>query len=98
MREKRYTAILLCMAAVAGALAGCGKDGAGDMRAGSGEDGEVFKGRYVEREEALPEQLEGWTVEQIFTVGDRVHLLASGQEAGKTVFREWNCRRRDLPT
>lgn len=89
MREKRYTAILLCMAAVAGALAGCGKDGAGDMRAGSGEDGEVFKGRYVEREEALPEQLEGWTVEQIFTVGDRVHLLASGQEAGKTVFREW---------
>lgn len=89
MKGKRYAAALLCMVAVAGISAGCGKGDDGRMHPGNGEGTEEARGRYVEREEALPEQPEGWTVRQLFTAGDTVHLLASGQEEGKTVFREW---------
>jgi len=82
-KSKRRIAAILCTALLA-SLCGCGKeqDGGSDFT-------ESQRGRYVETQEELPEQLNGWTVKQLFTVGDRIHLLATKQEGGKTILREW---------
>ena len=81
---------MLVMALLAGVAGGCGKGQgtSGEQEKTKGESG-AEKGRYVEREEALPEELADWTVLQIFTAQDKLHLLASKQEEGKTILREW---------
>lgn len=87
--RQRLTAMLV-MALLAGVAGGCGKgqETSGEQEKTKGESG-AEKGRYVEREEALPEELADWTVLQIFTAQDKLHLLASKQEEGKTILREW---------
>lgn len=82
MKYGKGIAALLCTALLAGTLAGCGKK---EADAGM----EPVKGRYTEREEALPTELEGWTVKQMFIEEEKVHLLAAGNEEGKIVLREW---------
>ena len=71
MKYGKGIAALLCTALLAGTLAGCGKK---EADAGM----EPVKGRYTEREEALPTELEGWTVKQMFIEEEKVHLLAAG--------------------
>lgn len=87
MKYGKGIAALLCTALLAGTLAGCGKKSSENGEAGA--DMEPVKGRYVEKEEALPEQLEDWTVKQLFIQDGEVHLLAARQEEGKIIFQEW---------
>lgn len=87
MKYGKGIAALLCTALLAGTLAGCGKKGPENGEAGA--DMEPVKGRYVEKEEALPEQLEDWTVKQLFIEEGEAHLLATRQEEGKIIFQEW---------
>lgn len=47
------------------------------------------KGGYVQRYEQLPEELAGWTVKQIFSVGEEIHLLMAKETDGKIALREW---------
>ncbi len=82
-QSKRSIAAFLCAALVAAAC-GCGKEAGG----GSGFS-ETPKGRYVETQEVLPEQLNDWTIRQLFTVEDKVRLLTTKQEGDKTILREW---------
>ena len=83
----KVPAALLCAALLAGTMAGCGKKGSDN--GGKGDGMEPVKGRYVETEEALPEQLEGWTVKQLFMEEGKPHLVATRTEEGKLVFQEW---------
>lgn len=87
MKYGKVIAALLCTALLAGTLAGCGKKGTENGETGAGM--EPVKGRYVEKEEALPAQLEGWTVKQLFMEGGKPHLVATRKEEGKLVFQEW---------
>lgn len=88
MRGKKYIGGVLCLALIAGLLGGCGKNGAGtDTVVGSADGTE--KGRYVETQEALPEELEEWNILQLFALEDGIHLLAVKQEDGGTILREW---------
>ena len=101
---RRWLAALLTAAVLAGALSGCGKgESAGDSRAegnggtggneGTGGNGgsqaEQSKGRYVENQEPLPAELDGWDIIQMYTAEDKLRFLASKQENGKTVLSEW---------
>ncbi len=87
---KRGLAAMLVTAFCVGAAGGCGKEQQDSgSQAKTGKEAEADKGRYVEREEAWPEELADWTVLQIFTVQDKLHLLASKEEGGKTILREW---------
>ncbi len=87
MKYGKGIAALLGTALLAGTLAGCGKKGA--ENGGAGADTEPVKGRDVETEVALPEQLEGCTIMQLFAEEGEAHLLATRQEAGKITFQEW---------
>nr|WP_300676994.1 extracellular solute-binding protein [uncultured Acetatifactor sp.] len=83
MRHGKGIAAALCAAILAGALGGCGKQ---DTKDGGLEQ---QKGRWVETQEELPEELEDWTLQNIFSTAGEIHLLASRQEGGKTLFSEW---------
>lgn len=87
MRYKNYIGGMLCLALVSGVLGGCGKKG-GENGAENGA-GEEAKGRYVETQVELPEELDGWNIRQIFAAEDRIHLLAVKPEEGKVILKEW---------
>ena len=82
MKFRKSIAALLCTAVLAGVFTGCGKK---DM--GSGETEEP--GRYMETRTELSGEMADWTVRQLFTSQDRLHILAVKQEDGKTRLREW---------
>lgn len=84
MRHVRSIAVSLSLAVLVGALGGCGKKETKDNGAE-----QQRKGRWVETREELPEELVPWNLRQMFSAGGEVHLLASRQENGKTVFSEW---------
>ena len=67
MRIRKGIAAILCAAL----LAGCGKSG----DTGEIDQMEPVKGKYVESSVDLPEELEGWTVKQLFTAGGKTVLL-----------------------
>jgi len=81
--RKRWTAAVLCTALLAG-VSGCG-----DKEEGKESLAQEQKGRYVETQAVLPEELEDWTVKQLFTEADALHLLAAKQEGEGTILREW---------
>lgn len=83
MKYGKGIAVLLCAALLAGTLAGCGRKGSENGETGTGM--EPVKGRYVETEEALPKQLEEWTVKQLFMEEGKPHLVAVRKEEGKLV-------------
>ncbi len=87
MQHKNFTVSVLCLALISGVLGGCGKkEGENGAENGSGEGA---RGRYVETQVDLPEQLDGWNIRQIFAAEDRIHLLAMKQESGKAILKEW---------
>lgn len=55
---------------------------------GGGASGQS-QGRYVERQESLPQELEGWDIVQMYTVNDALRFLAMKQEGSKNVLSEW---------
>lgn len=84
-------ACTLAVALLAGALGGCGKaeEERGQSGTESGSGAAPQKGRYVETEEALPEELKGQDVKQMFTEDNKLHFLTMEQEDGKAILREW---------
>ena len=83
IQGKRGLAAILCAALLAG-VCGCGKQDVGmDNLA------EPVKGRYVESREALPQELDDWTIKQVFAANDQLHLLAAKQDGDKMILREW---------
>lgn len=89
MRLKKWIAAIVGTVFLAGSLAGCGKGETGGGAAGQEDMSEPEKGRYVETEEGLPEELKEWKIRQIFTQEDKIHLFATKIENDKTVLREW---------
>lgn len=84
MRHVKGIAALLSLAVLAGTLTGCGKkDTGGSVMT------EQQKGRWTEAGEELPEELASWELRQINAIDGEIHLLASKEEEGKTVFSEW---------
>lgn len=91
-KRGRWMAHLLATAILAGLIGGCGKsDGEGAVLSGAGEgsSGEPAKGRYVESQEALPEELKDWSIAQMYAIEGKLRFVTTRQEEGKTVFREW---------
>lgn len=84
MKYGKFIAMFLCGAVLAGSLAGCGGKDSGNVSSQEPE-----KGRYVETQETLPQELEGWSLRQIFSAGDEIRLLATKQENDTTVISEW---------
>lgn len=84
MRHGKSIAALLCAALIMSLCTGCGK---GENQ----KDGqqEVQKGRWVETQTALPEDMADWTLQKLFLAGDEIHLLATKHENQNTVFGEW---------
>ncbi len=82
MKHAKGVAALLCTALLA--AVGCGKKDAQD--AGLLEQP---RGRYVERQVELPGELADWKIRQFYTVDEKLRLLLSKQEDGKTILREW---------
>ena len=54
--------------------------------ASSGQEG---KGRYVEISESLPQELEGWSIAQIYAVEEKLRFLTTKVQDGKVLLREW---------
>lgn len=89
MKLKKWIAAITGAAFLAGSLAGCGKDTSGGGTSGQDDISGEEKGRYVETEEGLPEELNDWKIRQIFTKEDKVHLFATKVENDKTLLKEW---------
>lgn len=81
-RRGRALAVLLAMGLSAGALCGCQKAEQGNHDGGSlgGAIPEQAKGRYVEKEEKLPEELAGWGIHQMYAGEGGLRFLVSKQE------------------
>ncbi len=58
----------------------------GEASGSSGQDG---KGRYVEIQESLPEELNDWSILQMYAVDDNLRFLACKAQDGKVILREW---------
>jgi hypothetical protein len=72
---------------------GAGKDSAesggssqGAQNEGSSGQG---KGRYVEIQESLPQELADWSILQMYQVDEKLRFLAVKAEGGKAILREW---------
>ena len=79
---------------------GAGKGGAGGESAKSGGEGspgtenpgspgQDGKGRYVEIQESLPEELSDWSIVQMYAVEEKLRFLATKAQDGKVILREW---------
>lgn len=84
MRFVRWTAAAVIVFLAVGMLGGCGKEN-------TESDGfpAVSAGRYVETEQETPSDWEGWTVKQLFTEEEKLHLLMAKQEGEQLLLQEW---------
>ena len=83
MKRKRFAALAMTLAMLTGLLAGCG-------RQNQQEDIPVVqeKGRYVETEQALPEEWADWTAKQLFVQDEKLHLVMVRAEDERLAVRE----------
>ena len=81
VKMRRFAAFILSAALLLSGLSGCGKT--------QEDEREQPKGAYVQKYEQLPEELDGWTVKQIFSADNGVHLLMAKETDGKIELREW---------
>ena len=63
-------------------------DGSGSASENGGDAGQK-KGMYVEKQEALPEELSDWTIVQMYKAEDKLRLLAMKQDGDRTVLSQW---------
>lgn len=102
-KGRTWLAALLAATLTVSALGGCGKpeeetgkepaaSGDGSGTASSAENGgsqAEEKGRYVEKQETLPEALADWSVIQMYKAEDKLRLLAMKTEEDKTILSQW---------
>lgn len=91
MTVKKSMGWLLSLAILAGTLGGCGSQPEAEEPQQPQE-----RGRYVETEKSLPENLADLTIKQIFTVEDSVHLLTAAQGEGITTLQEWEMQGKEF--
>lgn len=87
MKYRKMLSCFLSAALLMTALTGCGK--------GNEENGglpEQERGRYVEEEQQLPDEWEGWTPKQLFVSEEIPHLLMVKEDGDKLSVQEWECR------
>lgn len=84
MKHRRLAAAAVSLVLAVGALGGCEKE-----NAGSDLLPEAEKGKYVEEEQALPEEWEDWTVKQLFARDEKLHFLLAKEEGGSLRLQEW---------
>lgn len=87
-KSKKIIAFLINAVLVLGTLSGCGntKDTEEDTLTGQ------QKGRYVETELTMPQELADGEVKQIFRVNEELHLLLSREEERQASLQEWVLR------
>ncbi len=98
-RSVRWMAYLLAMTLFAGILGGCGKeDGESTAPSDTGDvpSEDSVKGRYVEQQEVLPEELKDWSIAQMYEIEGKLRFVTTGQEEGKTILREWEMQEEGL--
>ena len=83
MKHGKLMSAVLSAALVAGLLGGCGKDDTGKTDLPSQETG-----KYVEEEQELSGEWDGWTAVQVFAVDGKVHLLMTKEEEDNLRLRE----------
>lgn len=94
---RKALAVMLSALLFTAAFSACGKKEPAESEGkipGNSDPQNHRKGRYVEKEEALPPELEDWSILQLFTAEDKLHLLATKQQENKTLLREW-CRQEE---
>lgn len=70
-------------------------DGSGSASENGGDAGQK-KGMYVEKQEALPEELSDWTIVQMYKAEDKLRLLAMKQDGDRTVLSQWEKQGEDF--
>lgn len=84
MKYAKLTAAAVSVFLAAGMLSGCGKEDTGIDSIPA-----VSTGRYVEEEQELPDEWNGWTVKQLFTEDERLHFLIARERDGGLQLQEW---------
>lgn len=88
MKATRITGLIACVTLLAGMFSACGKE-----EQGTGQSPEQLPGgktgHYVEREQNLPEEWDGWTAKQLFAREDKIHLLMAKEEGERLLLQEW---------
>lgn len=84
MKHARFTAVAVSAFLAAGLLGGCGKDDTGIDSLPA-----AATGRYVEEEQELPDEWNGWTVKQLFTEDEKLHFLMVKEKDGGLQLQEW---------
>lgn len=84
MKHNRLTAAAVSVFLFAGILGGCGREDDG-----SNTIPDRVPGKYVEEELVWPEAWNDWTVKQLFTEDEKLHLLLAKEENEHLLIREW---------
>lgn len=84
MRYQKRIACFMSAALFAAALTGCG-----ESKSESGGLPEQEKGRYVEEEQQVPDQWEGWTPKQLFVSEETLHMLVVKEDGDSLSVQEW---------
>lgn len=89
----RWLAAILAAILFAGTLTACGKEESGGSISPEPEGSapsEPSKGRYVEQQEDLPQEITDCTIHQMFTADGRLRLLTSREKDERTlVLQQW---------
>lgn len=98
MKVKKYckfSAILLVLSLLTAMLGACAGDRAnkdGPAGSGPGDGSGAARGGYVEKEVPLPPELADCTVQNIYAVGNTLHLLVLKNQSDKLCLQEWTCQ------
>lgn len=84
MRTKKVLAWFISAALFLGALTGCGA-----KEETKKEQPEEIKGRFVQTQQQLPDEWDGWTAKQLFVSDGRLHLLMAKEQGENLALQEW---------
>ncbi len=82
-KKRAWLGAFLCLALLAGCWGGCGQK----EEAGKPEES---RGRYVEKQEPLPDMAsDGWVTKQLFVADGTLNLLLAKKEGENTILSQW---------
>lgn len=84
MKGRRILSCFMSTVLFLGTLTGCG-----EKEEKTDRQQEQEKGRYVEEEQQLPDEWEGWSAKQLFVFEDKLHLLMAKEEGESLILQEW---------